>query len=292
MKSVSSGLATHLTQEVTTLARCWKIVRQDGQSFFFTTHDVDLIVDGDTYKALAGFSATAVANASDLSVDNMEVMGVFDDDSITLEDLRAGAFDFATVYIFIVNWSDLTQGILRQRRGTLGEVTSSPQGWFTGELRGMSQLLQQQIVELYGPTCRADLFDSRCALSKDNYVSLGHCSAVADKTHITVVIDTPSVTYVNNDDWFKFGVLKWVTGANAGRAIEIKSWNHSTGAIEFYTFNGYVVAPGDTFQAIPGCDKSLTACRDKFHNILNMRAEPYLPGNDQVFNYPDINPGA
>ena len=292
MKSISGGLATHLTQEVTTLARCWKIVRQDGMSFFFTTHDVDLVVAGDTYKALTGFSATAVANASDLSVDNMEVMGVFDDASITLEDLRAGAFDFATVFIFIVNWSDLTQGILKQRRGTLGEVTSSPQGWFSGELRGMSQLLQQQIVEQYGPTCRADLFDSRCGLDKTNYISLGHAASVTDKTHINIVIDTPSTIYTANDDWFKFGVLKWATGLNTGRAIEVKSWNHSTGDIEFYTFNGYVVAPGDTFQIIPGCDKSLTACRDKFNNIVNMRAEPYLPGNDQIYAYPDVNPGA
>lgn len=292
MKSASTALKAHLAQEVTTLARCWKLVRVDGMSFFFTTHDTDLVVGGDTYKSMTGFSATAISNNSDLSVDNLDVQGVFDDAAITLSDLRAGLYDYADIYVFIVNWMDLTQGILKMRRGKLGEATSSPQGWFKAELRGLTQLLQQQIVEMYGPTCRADLFDGRCALDKTNFISLGHVSVVTDRTHVTVVIDTPSTTYASNDDWFTFGILKWATGANTGRSIEVKLWNHTTGALEFYVGTGYPVAVNDTFQMIPGCDKSHDACKTKFSNLLNMRAESYLPGNDQVFNYPDLGGGS
>jgi len=37
----------------------------------------------------------------------------------------------------------------------------------------------------------------------------------------------------------------------------------------------------------PGCDKRLTTCINKFNNINNFRGEPYVPGQDEFFNYPD-----
>lgn len=293
MKAATTEMKAHLAQEVTTLARCWKLIRQDGTAFYFTAHDVDLTIGGHIYKATSGFNSTAISNSADLSVDNLDVQGIFADDAITIEDLRAGLFDYADVYIFFVNWADVTMGVVKLRRGKLGEVTSSPQGFFKAELRGMTQLLQQQIVELYGPTCRADVFDTRCGLiASPAFTSVGHVSAITDKTHIMVVIDTPSATYANNDDWFRFGVLKWTSGDNNGRAIEVKSWNHTTGALEFYLNTGYPVQVADTFTMTPGCDKALATCRDKFDNLLNMRAESYLPGNDQVFNYPDVGGGS
>ncbi len=162
MKSVSEALATHLAGPVTTLATCWRITRRDGQSYFFTDHDQDLVVDGATYTASTGYSRTAISNEASLSVDNLDVEGVFDSAAITEEDLRAGLFDQAEVRIFLVNWADPAMGILRLRRGWFGEVTLSEQGMFRTELRGMTQTLQQRVGALYSPECRADLGDMRC----------------------------------------------------------------------------------------------------------------------------------
>lgn len=292
MKSASTDMKAHLALEVTTLARMWKLVRQDGVEFYFTSHDVDLPFDGHTYLSMSGFSSSAISSNSDLSVDNLDVQGVFDDDAITIEDLRAGLFDHADIYIFFVNWADLTQGAFKMRRGNLGEVSYTPQGFFKTELRGMTQRLASQIIELFGPSCRADLFDGRCKLLTTDYTSIGHVTAVADNKTVTVTIDTPSTTYENNDEWFRFGVLKWTSGPNNGKAIEVKSWDHTTGILTFYLSLGFTPTVSDTFTITPGCDKSLATCRDKFANLLNMRAESYLPGNDQVFNYPDIGGGS
>lgn len=157
MKSVSGGLASHLAQEVTTLTTCWELRRRDGRYFRFTDHVDDLTVGADLYRADVGYSRTAVANSSGLSVDNLQVEGVFNDSSITEIDLRNGLFDFAEVRVFLVNYEDLSQGILRLRRGTLGEVQSISAGQFTAELRGMAQKVQQIIGAIYTPTCRAQL---------------------------------------------------------------------------------------------------------------------------------------
>lgn len=162
MKTISSTLLAHMALETTSLATCWRIVRTDGVEFYFTDHDVNLIVDGNTYKADSGYKRTAIQNDSSLAVDNLDIEGVFDDDAITAEDLRAGIFDSAEVYIFLVNWADLTQGILKMRRGRLGEVSLTEQGVFRTELRGLTQYLSQKIGEVYSPECRADLGDTRC----------------------------------------------------------------------------------------------------------------------------------
>lgn len=162
MKSVSSSLQTHIEGDVTSLAKCLRITRTDGQEFFFTNHDVDISFDGNTYQAETGFDSSAIANKADFSVDNLEITGFIDSAQITEADLRAGLFDFAEARFFVVNWQDLSQGELRLRRGRLGRVNISQTGIYTAELRGLTQSLSQQAVELYGPTCRADLGDSRC----------------------------------------------------------------------------------------------------------------------------------
>ncbi|WP_461308568.1 DUF2163 domain-containing protein, partial [Albidovulum sp.] len=116
MKSTSAALAAHLAGPVTTLATCWRISRLDGKEFFFTDHDRDLSFEGKVYKASSGYSRTAIANDASLSVDNLDVEGVFDSASITEEELRAGLFDQAEVRIFLVNWADPAMGALRMRR--------------------------------------------------------------------------------------------------------------------------------------------------------------------------------
>ncbi len=139
MKTVSAGLLAHLAEEVTTLANCWSITRRDGYQFHFTDHDVDLVVSGNTHVAEVGYQQTAVTSSAALAIDNLEVTGIFDSATITSDDLRSGLFDFCEVVLFTVNWADLSQGIMRLRRGFLGEVTVSPSGVFQAELRGLIQ---------------------------------------------------------------------------------------------------------------------------------------------------------
>ena len=128
MKAASTALANHLAGAVTTLATCWRITRVDGVEFFFTDHDRDLLFEGNVYKASSGYSRTAIANDSSLSVDNLDIEGVFDSEAITEEELRAGLFDQAEVRIFLVNWADPSMGSLRMRRGWFGEVVLSSRG--------------------------------------------------------------------------------------------------------------------------------------------------------------------
>lgn len=166
-KTISSALETHLQGEVTSLATIWRLTRVDGIELFFTDLDKDLTYEGNTYRADTGYRRSAVANTATMSVDNLDIAGFLDSNEITEEDLRAGLYDYAEVRIALVNWKDLSQGLLKMRRGWLGEVVLTDKGFFKAELRGLTQVLSQSLGELYSAECRADLGDSRCKLPID-----------------------------------------------------------------------------------------------------------------------------
>lgn len=165
-KTIPAALQTHMASGYTTLAYLWKITRQDGTVFGFTNHDEDLVVSGVTYEASTGFDATAIDSRSELNVDSMEVAGSLDSNAISEADLIAGLWDYAEVYIYRCNWADLTQGVEVMRRGWLGEVVVTDTG-FKVELRGLMQPLQQKVIEVSTPACRATLGDARCMVRLD-----------------------------------------------------------------------------------------------------------------------------
>jgi hypothetical protein len=88
---------------------------------------------------------------------------VFAEGGIVEDEVRAGLFDGAEIAISFVNWQDpVGHGEIRLRRGTLGETRLTLQGYFHAELRGLSQPLAQSTLEVFSPSCRADLGDERC----------------------------------------------------------------------------------------------------------------------------------
>src|SRR3546814_18328436 len=105
MKTASPDLNTHLQGETTTLATCWKVRRQDGRIFTFTSHDIDLSVDigdGDgelIYDASSSYNRTAIQNTDTMSVDTLDLTGVLDSAEVDETELRRGLFGFAKVYI-------------------------------------------------------------------------------------------------------------------------------------------------------------------------------------------------
>lgn len=87
------------------------------------------------------------------------------------------------------------------------------------------------------------------------------------------------------DDWFNHGVILFETGNNSGLRMEVQDWVASGGHIETFMEFPFDVQVGDRLTIYPGCDKRFQTCKAKFNNVINMRAEPYLPGIDAVLRY-------
>lgn len=282
MKAISVAFQAHLAQEVTTLANCWQMARRDGQVFYFTDHDQDVVVDGHTYLSAIGYQQTAMAANSTLAVDNLEITGILDSDTLVAEDLRSGLFDFAEIFVFTVNWADLSQGMMKLRRGTLGEISTTQSGTFSGELRGMTQRFAAKVGDIYTPECRADLGDTKCKVDLAEFTVSAAVTAAADARQFNLDVTDPRAV----DNWFAYGALTWLTGNNAGRVMEIKAWDQSAQALALFLPMPYPVVAGDTCTLYAGCDKRHDTCRDKFDNIVNRRAEDFIPGFDAIIQTP------
>lgn len=275
MRSASSNMIAHLAGEVTSLAVCWQLTLTTGAVMGFTDHTSDLTISSILYKAATGFSPTSIETKDRFSVDNLDVAGILDSAAITEADIMAGKYDFAEILIFMVNVTDLSQGIITHRRGWLGEV-SLQNGQFTAEVRGLAQKLQQNIVELYSPTCRAVLGDTRCKVALGGFIASGTVNTVTSRQ----VFISNSMTQAAG--YFSSGEVQWLTGANAGRRMEIKEFSNTQFTLVLPMPNN--VAVGDTFNAIAGCDKTFNTCFAKFSNAVNFRGEPYVPGMDKMLS--------
>ena len=279
-RTVGDDLKAHLAGEVSTLVTCWRIERQDSQEFFFTSHDVDLVIDGDTYLAATGVLPSALSQTRKLAVDNLQAMTFLDSETITEGDIVGGLFDGAVLDIFVVNWSDLSQGkMYLVKDWTLGEMKIND-NTFEAECRGKCEHYQRQIVDLYSPVCRATLGDSRCGSPFRN----SRISVVETVISRSTFSDTTLPDVPDADDYFTWGSLTWDNGANIGITVEIRSFTPATGVIELFEDMPSDISVGDGYTMMDGCDKTAATCKSVFDNIVNFRGEPFVPGMDRALH--------
>ena len=138
MRSIPSALQAKLDSGVTTLCRCWKLQRRDGLIMGFTDHDQDIVLDGLTFLAGTGLSATEATSRLGLAIDGAEISGALADESLTEADLAAGAMTPRILKCFW--WTGATQRCACCWRAALsvksgGKGRPSPQNcaaWRTG----------------------------------------------------------------------------------------------------------------------------------------------------------------
>lgn len=273
MKSLSPAFQAHLTSGTTTLCWCWRLTRRDGLALGFTDHDRPLAFDGTAFEAASGFTASEVQSGLGLAVDNLTASGALSSAGLNEKDLAAGLFDNAAIELWRVNWADPTQRVL-MRSGSLGQVKRGRSA-FEAELRGLAEALNAPVGRLFTHACDADLGDARCA------VAIAHAAG-------TVVAASDSRRFSASGlagfaaGYFSGGALAFTSGANAGRAMEVKRHTVSSGVASFALWQAMseAIAPGDAFTVTPGCDKSFAACKTKFANVANFRGFPYMPGDD------------
>jgi len=281
MRNVPEGLAEHLASGATTLCRCWRLTRRDAAVQGFTDHDEDLVFDGTTFRAGTGFEGTEIEARLGFAVTGTEMHGALSSETLNEDDLAAGRYDDAKIELFLVDWSNPENRLL-QRAGNLGEVRREDSA-FSVEVRGVASRLDEEKGRIFAASCDADLGDARCRidLSEPAYRGEGAILAVEGAG-----IFTADGLDAFAEDWFTQGRLQWVSGANAGLAIEIKEHRVDSGVhLSLWRTMPQPLAAGDTFVVTAGCDKRFETCAAKFANTLNFRGFPHLPGNDFVVAY-------
>lgn len=293
MRDWPPALLAYLRGEQAKTAICWLVEKRDGTVIRATEHDQDIEVPesgspslnlGGTYHALANITASDITSTTDLSVDNMEIQGAIAPGGqivadVTLQDIQAGVLNRAPVTAFLVNWESPGMGVGILRRGYLGEIQPNSDGGYRTELRGLVQVFSQNITQTYGESCDVRrLGDARCGFAVAGVTITVTASAVASRKQMTVTgITSQPIGY------FDAGILRPLTGVNAGLALEREVKLDATGGTQgvISLWDGLPEEPevGDTFALEPGCNRTLATCRDKFANLVNFRGKGvFIPG--------------
>lgn len=297
-------LQDHLDSGQTTVTY---LLRVDPRTPGFASYGVTLLNrdvtynDGGgelTYLAAIGMQPSAVIGTADLAVDNAEIAHLLPEFDIPVSeaDIRAGAYDYARFRLMLVNYEDLTQGHVTLHEGTIGQVTIRSDGLsYVNELRGLSAELRQSICEKDSLTCRAT-FGSQpadgpingpierfpCGYPAETLLIEGEVDEVGFESTLTFRV-TPGSEW--GEDSFAPGIVKFLTGLNAGRTFEISS-NTADGWIDLSHDTPFPIQVGDELVYRVDCTKvardAEKGCLRHWGSewVLHFRGEPDIPIGD------------
>lgn len=297
MKTIPVALASQYDDEhISTLCTCLKITRQDGTTFSVTSADINVVISGvtlgsgdvldGTYLAIHGLDVSAVVSSAGLAVDNLELSVIPEDGDESLElDLQTGKFDNARFVLFECNYLSPSDGVNVIKRGSTGEAQIN-RGVYTIEFRGLKQALQQLLGAVTSKTCRYrlgvnDTYRSRCPVVIATFTEAVSVTAVTSRYVFTI-------NTVKPDDWSGEGLIRFLTGENAGYECHVKSL--VAGVVTLKQPAPFTITVGDTAQHVAGCRKRFEEdCRDKFNVAIDFGGEPHLPGIDHITAVPDAD---
>jgi uncharacterized phage protein (TIGR02218 family) len=279
MRDLHPDLAASLVSGCTTLCRCVRLTRADGQVLGFTDHDGPLTVDGDTFLPADGFEASQESAALGPAAGEWDLRAALTDDRITRADLIAGRYDGAQVESFLVDWQN-PAAFERVSVGTLGEVTGRD-SLFQAEVRGPFAAFDRVRGRVFSARCDAELGDARCGIALDqaDFTRSGTIDAVIEP-HVflcAALADAP-------DGYFDGGTFRG--GDDAPLRVRAHASDGQNARITLWQSPATPLAAGSSVTLTAGCDKSFATCTARFANAESFRGFPHMPGDDFALSYP------
>lgn len=265
--------------------------------------------DGDgaqTYVGRTGMDMSAFVSSADLGVDNYESTTLpsvdgYPLEGYTLEQVKSGELDavpFVT-YFFCYTNPGLGKGIFAG--GTIGEQRIKGTALINLENRSITNKFKQNIVEQDSVLCRAPFGSQALGTIGAEVTAKYPCTYDYTSDWVAFSIDSVHPTDVDltfyTDDfahatgYFRKGMVRMLTGANAGHSREVSINTLDTGVQEvtmLFPFP-HANAATDTGEIRWGCDKTTTAetgCPRFFPDDWNLRfrGEAAMPTADANIN--------
>ena len=275
MKNISENLKNSLNKNSLNIVKCYNIFLKSGEKLYFTQNSNNIIFDNNTYIPNNGIEGNIINNGINLEIENTDIKGFIDSETINHNDILSGKFDNAEIEIFLLDLN------LNEKvsifNGYIANI-SYQNNIFIANIKNKTLLLEKIIGDTYSPLCRCCFCDKKCGLNKDNYTIKGVISEIINQLEF----NTNTEKIINKDNnYFTNGIIKMINGKNNGITTEVKkSVNNYIGLKFKFPFE---INVGDQFEIIAGCDKEFYTCCSKFDNAINFRGEPNLPRSEKVF---------
>lgn len=255
-------------------------------------YPVDLTMsNGNVYLTENGYEFSGMGSSSTFSSSSIDLNGILQVGAISRDDLLAGLYDNARVYLFATSWANPVEDEEEIGLFFFGKVDIVDEA-YTVQLMAAIDVYSQSTGRTYSPACQWVLFDetldgrvvpvhqSRCTgprASPDGpqLATFKVTGALTSVTSQYVFADSARAEAV---DYFAYGAIRFTTGNNAGlKPLEIKSFT-AGGVIEVHEALFYAPQVGDQYEMIPGCRKRFAEdCVAKWSNGKNFGGHPHVP---------------
>lgn len=298
MKATTTALTALLASGVFVRADLWTITLNGGGIVRWTSHDADVIANGNRYVSGPIIQRGAISEKVGVEVATLKVTidGVGTDlinGVPVIGFIAAHGLDGAAVKLeraYAPAWGLDPYGVPIPVTGTVirfaGKVTSvdSVAGG-TAEFTVSSWLVllnAQSPRNHYQVGCMRTLYDAGCGVNPASFSATG--------TVTTGGTTSFGSGLTGASGFYSQGRVVFLTGANAGISRTVKSYD---GAGNFSLIRGLPssCAPGDTFKAYAGCDLTKTTCNSKFANLVRFKGTPFVPIPTTALGAPASNTG-
>lgn len=289
IKSASDALKELLhNSERFYVADLYTITMTSSMVLRYTSHDMDITVDGQLFQSFPIDRSTTRQTAG-LDVDEMTItILATQDDTIAagvslFHAMRSKAFHNAILKLdrvfspipwqfpmppisadYVLDSHFLGRMIIDQIGGLKATIT----------VRSMTELLNaKQPRNIVQPSCIHTVYDSECELDITDFLVNGTVGASSTKS--LVLANLPQ-----SSGYFDMGALLFTSGLNMNVQRSVREYTR--GRFLLTQPLPYTPAAGDTFTALPGCDRSKATCAGKFNNLNNFRGYPYVPTPETV----------
>jgi hypothetical protein len=271
-----------------------------GQVLRWTGGDQDVTVSGKTWTLGPGLTRSRMRLSVGIEVDGMDVT-VFELPADLDEEERAMQINGTPLLAYIAR-GGLEHARLQLERAFLPEADMAQLNppvvgtlvWFTGRVATTKGDRTQQVLgiksdteqldvmvpaEVYQPGCSNTLYDAACGVNRDAKTVNGVANTASDATRTRFGHGLGQAA-----GYFDLGVVRFLTGLNAGQGRTVKRHSFGTAGNEITVLQPFPfpIAPGDTFAIYPGCDKTQSTCTKKFNNVIRFRGKPYVPAAETV----------
>lgn len=276
------------------IAELYTFTLLDGSNIYFTSLDMDLNVDGNTYVANSlRIEGLKYKVAVGLQVDEQDIKI-----SAYPEDTLGGAQFFAAVQEGLLDGAYLSRrrgfwavstgisyrdyalppvGVVELFIGRVATISKIGRTHVEMKLKSPLSLLDIEMPRnTYQPGCQYTLFDQGCGLLKASFTFSGVVFGVVDADlGITVTGGIPSPIGADGIPTYSFGRLLFTSGSNNDLQVSIAANDSSIMGFQYPPIKN--IQPGDTFDAWPGCSKTDNTCDLKFSNKIHFRGFPRVP---------------
>ena len=260
----------------------WKVTAKDGAIAAYASHTRKITFESQLYLATPAEPTRSVISIG-LEPDTAELAGVFDD-TLTRSDLEGGRWKGAEIVKeILIDYRDPTIGSARKQRGWAGQFHIQGHK-FTLEFRSLADRMNQTIGDLTSSVDRRRRLDG-LGINIAAFTHAGAVMNVTDRRKFKIDYVQPSANY------FRYGLVKFLTGANATLEMEIKSSTTTDSGtrteIELQKPMRSVVAIGDTASFYRGYNGTRAGAKALGVDVVeSAQAEWEIPPLGFALTYP------